>query len=187
MLNKSMLIGLAGGAAAATAIGGIASYEVSHRGAAHADYAEVVSVQQVFKEVRLAHKVCGEVPVTREAPVKDQNRLAGTAIGAVLGGILGDQVGNGNGRTVAAIAGAAAGGYAGNTVQKNMQQSDRQTVMEERCRMEYSNEKQPLGYNVTYHLDGKQHVVRMDHDPGPRIPVKDGHLVLSQQGPRNPS
>lgn len=184
MLNKSLLIGLAGGAAAATAIGGIASYEVSHR---RADYAEVVSVQQVFRNVRAAHKVCGEQPVTREAPVRDQNRIAGTAIGAVLGGILGDQVGRGNGRTVAAIAGAAAGGYAGNTVQKNMQQSDRQTVMEERCRMEYANEKQLLGYNVTYHLGGKEHVVRMDHDPGPRIPVKDGHLVLNEKSPRNPS
>ncbi len=187
MLNKSMLIGLAGGAAAATAIGGIASYEVSHHRAAHADYAEVVSVQQIFRDVRVAHKVCGEQPVTREAPVRDQNRIAGTAIGAVLGGILGDQVGRGNGSTVAAIAGAAAGGYAGNTVQKNMQQSDRQTVMEERCRMEYTNEKQLLGYNVTYHLDGKEHAVRMDHDPGPRIPMKDGHLVLNEKSPRNPS
>ncbi len=184
MLNKSLLIGLAGGAIAATAVGGIASYEVSRRSA---QYAEVVSVQQVFREVRAAHKVCGEVPVTKEAPVRDQNRLAGTAIGAVLGGILGDQIGNGSGRTIAAVAGAAAGGYAGNTVQKNMQQSDRQAVMEERCRMEYSNEKQPLGFDVTYNLDGKRHVLRMDHDPGPRIPVKDGHLVLNGRPARNPS
>ena len=184
MLNKSLLVGLAGGAVAATAVGGIASYEVSHHSAR---YAEVVSVQQVFRQERVAHKVCGEVPVTREAPVRDQNRLAGTAIGAVLGGILGDQIGNGSGRTIAAVAGAAAGGYAGNTVQKNMQQSDRQTVMEERCRMEYSSEKQPLGYNVTYKLDGKEHVLRMDHDPGPRIPVKDGHPVLNGKPLSNPS
>ena len=184
MLNKSMLIGLAGGAAAATAIGGIAGYEVLHHDNA---YAEVVSVQQIFRDVRLAHKVCGEQPVTREAPVRDQNRLAGTAVGAILGGVLGNQVGNGNGKTVATIAGAAAGGYAGNTVQRNMQQSDRQTVMEKRCRTEYSNEKQLMGYSVTYHLGGKEHVVRMDHDPGPRIPLKNGQLVLGSQAPRNPS
>lgn len=36
------------------------------------------------------------------------------------------------------------------------------------------------GFDVTYELDGDQRVVRMDRDPGPRIPVEDGELVLSQ-------
>ena len=175
-MNKSMLIGLAGGAAAATAIGGVAGYQVLHRAPG---YAQVISVQEVDQNVRVRHKVCGEQAVTREAPVQDGNRIAGTAIGALLGGVLGNQIGNGGGRTLATIAGAAAGGYAGNEVQGNMQRSDRQTVMETRCRMEYSNQKKLLGYNVTYRLGPKTGVVRMDHDPGPRIPVKDGQLVLT--------
>ena len=35
------------------------------------------------------------------------------------------------------------------------------------------------GYDVTYELDGTQKVVRMDFDPGRRIPVEDGELVLT--------
>lgn len=184
MMNKSMLIGVVAGAAAVTAIGGVAGYKVLHQEPA---YADVVNVEPLTKNVRTPHKVCGEEAVTRQAPVKDQDRLAGTAIGAVLGGVLGNQVGGGTGKTVATVAGAAAGGYAGNRVQKNMQESDRQTVMETRCRTEYSNHKKVLGYNVTYHLGEKQGVVRMDHDPGQRIPVKDGQLVLTPAVTQNPS
>lgn len=179
-MNKSLLIGLAGGAAAATAIGGIAGYEVLHRGPS---YAQVISVQEVDQNVRVGRQVCRDQAVTREAPVEDRNRIAGTAIGALLGGVLGNQVGNGGGRTLATIAGAAAGGYAGNEVQGNMQRSDRRTVMERRCGMEYANQKKLLGYNVTYRLGSKTGVVRMDHNPGPRIPVKDGKLVLSGMAP----
>src|SRR5688572_32798108 len=35
------------------------------------------------------------------------------------------------------------------------------------------------GFEVTYELDGMQKVTRMDHDPGKRIPVEDGELVLT--------
>ena len=175
-MDKSLLIGLAGGALAATAVGGIAGYEVLH---GSSDYAKVVSVRQVNREIRVPHRLCTQQAVSQEAPVQDKNRLAGTAVGALLGGVLGNQVGNGSGRTLATIAGAAAGGYAGNQVQGNMQRSDRQTVMETRCRTEYTTEKKSLGYDVTYRLGAKEGTVRMDHDPGPRIPVKDGRLVLS--------
>jgi uncharacterized protein YcfJ len=36
------------------------------------------------------------------------------------------------------------------------------------------------GYDVTYELDGAQRTVRMDHDPGDRIPVKDGEPLVSR-------
>ncbi len=175
-MDKSLLIGLAGGAVAATAVGGIAGYEVLHRAP---DYAEVVSVRQVSREIRVPHQLCTQQAVSQQAPVQDRNRIAGTAVGALLGGVLGNQVGNGSGRTLATIAGAAAGGYAGNQVQGNMQRSDRRTVMETRCRTEYTTEKKSLGYDVTYRLGAKEGTVRMDHNPGPRIPVKDGQLVIS--------
>lgn len=178
-MNKSMLIGLVGGAAAATAVGGIAGYEVMHKAAP--SYAEVISVREMDQNIRTPHRVCADQAVTREAPVQDRNRIAGTAVGALLGGVLGNQIGNGGGRTLATIAGAAAGGYAGNQVQGNMQRSDRQTVMEKRCRTEYANQKKFLGYEVTYRLGAKTGTVRMDHNPGPRIPVENGQLVLQQQ------
>jgi uncharacterized protein YcfJ len=44
----------------------------------------------------------------------------------------------------------------------------------------YDTSSVPAGFDVTYELDGVQKVVRMDHDPGERIPVEDGELVLSQ-------
>jgi uncharacterized protein YcfJ len=36
-----------------------------------------------------------------------------------------------------------------------------------------------IGYDVTYRLAGQEGVVRMEKQPGPTIPVKDGKLVLS--------
>lgn len=183
-MNKSMLIGAVAGAAAVTAIGGVAGYKILNP---QPVYADVVKVSAITKNTRKGHQVCGDVAVSRQAPVKDQERIAGTAVGAVLGGVLGHQIGGGTGNTVATVAGAAAGGYAGNRVQKNMQESDRQTVMETRCHTEYTHDKKILGYNVTYQLGEKQGVVRMDYDPGQRIPVKDGQLVLTPPVNGNPS
>ncbi len=182
-MDKSMLIGAIAGAVAVTAIGGVAGYKVLHP---EPTYAEVINVQPVTKTIRTPHQVCKDEAVTRQAPVKDENRIAGTAIGAVLGGVLGNQVGGGTGKTVATVAGAAAGGYAGNRVQRNMQESDQQTVMKKHCKTEYERHEKTLGYDVTYHLGDKQGVVRMDHNPGQRIPVQNGQLILTTPVTANP-
>ena len=113
-------------------------------------------------------------------PIKDDKRIAGTAIGAVIGGVLGNQVGSGDGKKIATAAGAVAGGYAGSKVQKNLQENNTETVVEQRCGVVYDNQKIPAGFDVTYLLDGKQGVVRMDHDPGKRIRVENGELDLSR-------
>ncbi|MCY7313520.1 MAG: hypothetical protein LH491_07810, partial [Pseudoxanthomonas sp.] len=34
-----------------------------------------------------------------------------------------------------------------------------------------------LGYDVTYRLDGAEKTVRMDYEPGDRLPVVDGQVV----------
>ena len=44
--------------------------------------------------------------------------------------------------------------------------------------------EQPDGYEVRYSLDGKEGTVRMAHDPGQRIPVENGRLVLTEPGNR---
>ena len=41
--------------------------------------------------------------------------------------------------------------------------------------------QRPVGFDVTYRLNGKQDTIRLDHDPGPQIPVQDGKLVLNTQ------
>jgi uncharacterized protein YcfJ len=117
--------------------------------------------------------------VQRQAPVKDEHRIAGTAIGAVAGGLLGSTIGGGKGKTVATVAGAAAGGYAGNQVQKGMQQKDVVTTTERRCKTVQDKSQKLIGYDVTYRLDGKDGVVRMSSKPGATLPVKDGQVVTT--------
>jgi len=142
------------------------------------DYADVVSVAPAFDNQQTARQECNDEAVTQQVPVKDEKRIAGTAIGAVIGGVLGNQVGGGDGKKIATAAGAVAGGYAGSKVQKNMQEGNTETVVEHRCGTVYDNQKVPAGFDVTYLLDGKQGMVRMDHDPGKRIPVDNGALDL---------
>lgn len=182
-MDKSMLIGIIAGAVAVTAVGGFAGYKAMKG----PDYAEVISAKEVTEKVRTPREVCSDVAVTRQAPVKDEHRIAGTAIGAVLGGVLGNQIGGGKGKTLATVAGAAGGGYAGNKVQENMQKSDQVTEMKTRCKTVYDSSTKTLGYDVTYLLGDKQGVVRMDHNPGQRIPVESGQLVLTPAGANNPS
>jgi uncharacterized protein YcfJ len=177
MMDKSMIKGIVVGAAVITAVGGVAGYQVSHRQPA---YAEVIKAEPVVRTVKLPRQVCKDEVVTRKAPVRDRDRIAGTAIGAVVGGLLGNQIGAGGGRTVATVGGAAAGGYAGNQIQKNMQDSDTQSRRQTHCKTEYDSQEEIMAYDVTYRLGGQQSVVRMDYDPGDRIPVKGGKLVLTR-------
>lgn len=174
-MNKSLIIGLVVGAlivTAGAAIGGLGPFE------RHAKYAEVVKVEPVSKQIRTPREVCEDQAVTTAATPKDEHRIAGTVIGAVVGGVLGNQVGSGDGKKLATAAGAAAGGYAGNKVQQRVQDGKTVTTTERQCRTEYDSHDKVVGYDVRYTLDGKTDTVRLDHDPGERIPVKDGQLVL---------
>ena len=175
-MKNSMLAGLIVGGVVLTAV---AAYAVSRSGLPWDDYADVVSVEPAYDTKQIARQVCNDETVTEQVPVKDEKRIAGTAIGAVVGGVLGHQVGSGSGNTAATVAGAAAGGYAGSKIQKGMQERNTETTTEERCGTVYDNEKTPAGFLVTYEFEGKQGVVRMDHDPGKRLRMEDGAPVLT--------
>ena len=178
-MNKSLLIGAVVGAMAVTAGGAIAGYKAwSERPV----YAEVVKVDPVIKHVKTPRQSCHDEEVTRQKPVKDQHQIAGTVIGAVVGGVLGNQVGGGNGKKLATVAGAAAGGYAGHTIQDRMQQGNTYTTTEQRCETVYDVTEKQEGYSVHYKLVDKSGVVRMDHDPGKKIRVENGELVLNDAG-----
>ncbi len=176
-MNNSVLAGVIVGAVVVTAVGAIAANSGFNP---LQDYATVVAVEPAYDVARTPRAVCGDETVLEQAPVKDEKRIAGTAIGAVVGGVLGHQVGSGSGNTAATVAGAAAGGYAGSKIQKNMQEKNVDAKTEERCVTVYDTERTPVGYDVTYELEGSQRVVRMDHDPGDRIPVKDGEPVVTR-------
>jgi uncharacterized protein YcfJ len=180
-LNKSLIIGLAAGAAGAVAVGAIASRGDFRFGSA---YAEVVDVKPLTKTLETPRQVCHDEQVSRQKPVKDEHQIAGTAIGAVVGGILGHQIGGGNGQKLATVAGAAAGGYAGNRVQDKMQKANTETVTESRCETVVDKSEVPAGYRVTYRLNGKTAVVHMNHDPGAKISLKDGKPDLGEDSPK---
>jgi uncharacterized protein YcfJ len=69
----------------------------------------------------------------RHVQSRDNNKIAGTAIGAVAGGLLGNQIGHGRGNTLATVGGAVAGGYAGRKIQENHQDKNAYYTTERRC------------------------------------------------------
>jgi len=171
-----MLVGTVLGVVVATAGGAVAGYKYLDK----PQFAEVLEVKPIKKTIRTPREECHDETVTHTRPVKDEHRVAGTALGAVVGGLLGNQVGGGKGKTIATVAGAAAGGYAGNQVQQGMQQRDTYTTVEQRCRTVTDTSEKVDGYNVKYRYKDKVDTVRMDHEPGDKIPVKDGQLVLDK-------
>ena len=175
-MDRSMMKGLVVGGIAMVVLGaGAASWKTLSKPA----FADVVAVKEVTETVVTPHERCEDVQVKHQAPVKDEHRLAGTAIGGIAGGLLGSTIGHGNGKTLATVAGAAAGGYAGNRVQKNMQENDVVTTTEHRCRTVSENTRKLVGYDVTYRLDGRDGTVRTSFKPGATLPVKDGHVVTT--------
>jgi uncharacterized protein YcfJ len=175
-MDRSMLKGIAIGGVAMVVVGAGA---VGYRTLAQPKVAEVVAVKDVMETAVTPREHCEDVAVQQKAPVKDEHRIAGTAIGAVAGGLLGSTVGGGKGKAVATVAGAAAGGYAGNRVQKNMQDKDVVTTTERRCRTVQEKSQKLVGYDVSYRLDGKDGTVRMSFKPGATLPVKDGRVVTT--------
>lgn len=147
-------------------------------GNAEAQFAQVVNTRPIKETQANAHQECHNVTTTRKKPVKDENQLLGTSIGAVAGGLLGNQVGGGSGKKLATVAGAVAGGYAGNKVQEHHQNNATEQVTQRKCRTVKNPTTKVVGYKVTYKYDGSTHTTRMDHDPGDRVKVKNETAVV---------
>ena len=173
-MDKSMIKGVVIGGIAMVVLG--AGAVGGYQTLAKPKEAQVLSVKEVMTTVSTPREVCENVAVQRQAPVKDEHRIAGTVVGGLAGGLLGSTIGKGSGKTVATVAGAAAGGYAGNQVQKNMQKNDTVTTTERRCRTVNEKSQKLSGYDVTYRLDGHDATVRTSFKPGATLPVKDGKV-----------
>lgn len=177
-MNKSMLAGMGIGVAAALGVAAVASMNVFDRGP---QYAQVVSSTPITETVKNPRKECRNVTVTHRRPVQDENRIAGSVLGAVAGGVIGHQFGGGRGKDVATVVGALGGGYAGNQAQGAMQNNDTYTTTEQRCKMVYDKSEKTLGYDVTYKIGDQQGKIRMDKNPGSQIPLdNNGQLVLNK-------
>jgi uncharacterized protein YcfJ len=173
-MNRQLLIGAAIGAVAVTAIGTIAGTRL----VTSTEYADVVAVEPVLETISEPRQACREEVVEVQKPVKDEHQIAGTVAGAVIGGVLGNQVGDGSGQDIATAGGAVAGGYAGNKIQEKIQEGNTEQQLRQVCETVYDTREVQDGYAVTYELDGEQHTVRMDHDPGRRIALEDGKPEL---------
>jgi uncharacterized protein YcfJ len=174
-MKISLMTGALIGAAVVTAGGAVAgyhTYETAHT-------AKVLHTVPVTRTVKIPRQECRDETVTHTKPVKDQNRLLGTGIGALVGGILGHQIGGGSGKTLATVAGAGAGGYAGNKIQQKAQQNDTYTATEQRCNTVYDLKEEPAGFDVVYEYKGREHHLHTDKDPGSSVPVKDGKVVVA--------
>lgn len=208
-MNKSLVTGLVIGAAVVTAGAAVANFAGKDRTAeanlevpapavapavepvvepvpevvdSTPKFADVLNVDAITKTTRKPRQVCTDEVVTHTAPPQDENRVAGTVIGAVVGGVLGNQVGDGRGRKLATAAGAAAGGLAGNKVQERMQAGNTYTTTETKCNTVYDTKERVIGYNVRYRLGERVDTVRMDRDPGDRIPLdENGQLQIAGQ------
>lgn len=176
-MNRQTIIGAVVGAVLVTGVASVAGYRAMSGGS----YAEVVSAEEVLRTQKTPREVCHDELVTQQKPVKDDKQITGSVVGAVVGGVLGSQIGSGSGRDVATVAGAAAGGYAGNRAQKHIQEHNTEQVMQHRCETVYDSKQVPTGkYKVRYRLDDAEHSVTMDHDPGSRLPVRDGKVVVTK-------
>ena len=176
-MNKSMLAGIGIGVAAALGVAAVAGMNVFDRGP---QYAQVLSATPIKESIKQPRKECRNVTLTHRRAVQDDNRIAGSVLGAVAGGVLGHQFGGGRGKDVATVAGAVAGGYARNQVQAGMQNRDTYTTTEQRCKTVYDKQEKMLGYDVTYKIGNQQGKIRTENDPGTRIPLdRNGQLILN--------
>ncbi len=167
-MNNTVLSGIIVGGVALAAAGAIivnSGYNPLQQ------YATVVSVQPAFDTVRTPRPVCGDEATLAQAQA--QAEAGATAAPGVPAPSAAD------GSTPATAAQPAL-----TPEQSAAAMSDADAKPGEggtpQCVVVYDTSNVDAGFDVTYELDGQQKVVRMDRDPGRRIPVEDGELVLTQ-------
>ena len=155
-MNNRVLAGIIVGAVVLAAAGAILANS-SHN--PWKQYAKVVSVEPAFDVTRTPREVCGE-----EATLARESSLSG------------------------GVDATAPGTPATAPIPETPQapaptdgEKEAGAVAETDCLVVYDTSSVAAGFDVTYELDGSQKVIRMDHDPGNRIPVEDGELVLSMR------
>ncbi len=114
-------------------------------------YATVVSVEPAFDTTRTPRQVCGDEAALAQATVTPEPAAPATP-------------------AAEPAPAAASPKSTGEPVEADV---------DAECVVVFDTSTVQDGFDVTYELDGAQKVVRMDRDPGKRIPVEDGEVVLS--------
>lgn len=155
-MNNTALAGIIVGAVALAGAGAIlasSGYNPLQQ------YAKVVSVEPAFDVTRTPRQVCGdEATLARQASANSEANAAAPVV------------------PEAAPAAGTPEAPASTDGKK-----EAAAVAETDCLVVYDTRSVQSGFDVTYELDGSQKVVRMDRDPGNRIPVENGELVLSMR------
>ena len=120
-------------------------------------YATVVSVEPAFDTTRTPRQLCGDEAALAQASM------------------------TGDASAAAAPRPAPASEPAKPEQAPASKTGSAETDTSAECIVVYDTSSVQAGFDVTYELDGTQKVVRMDRDPGKRIPVEDGELVLSSR------
>lgn len=143
------------------------------------DYADVVDVQPVYRNVSVERPVreCWQETVTRDVRNRRGSNTASTIAGTVIGGVIGHQFGSGRGNDAATIAGALIGaaiGSDGGNRRDSRYVRETESYPVERCdtRIERTTESRIDGYDVTYVYNGQRLRTRMASDPGRQIKVR---------------
>jgi uncharacterized protein YcfJ len=165
------------------------------RGSSDYDYARVVRVEPLTRQVRVSYpqRECrietvydrGDDRYYRDGrgSVAATN---GAIVGGLIGGAVGNQVGRGDGRRIATVAGALIGAAIGHDVgrQREADRNGRYGDYDdryydrgrevERCRVRHEQrfEERIDGYRVTYEYHGREYTTRMNYDPGRQVRVR---------------
>jgi surface antigen len=104
---------------------------------------------------------------------RQQNKAAGTVIGAIAGGVLGNQFGKGGGKAAATVGGIFLGGAAGNAIAGDMPCDDRRNAFRVYTdgftgplgrRHEWKNPNGDYGYFISTREFREQGLVCRDFD-----------------------
>ena len=164
-MNNSVLSGIIVGSVALAAAGAImvnSGYNPLQQ------YATVVSVEPAFDTVRTPRPVCGDAATLAQAQAQADASAAAPGTPAQSG--------------ADAATTAPAAMPTPPTGERPATKADAKPGDEEaaQCVVVYDTSSVDAGFDVTYELNGEQKVVRMDRDPGKRIPVEGGELLLTQ-------
>lgn len=133
--------------------------------------ARVLSAVPVVQQVGVPQQFCEDVQIYSGPRHRgDRAAIVGEARDnqdayAALRGHVQDQRRGGT-----SAAEVAAGGYLGNVIEDSYRQPRYDTAR--RCTNETVYADRTVGYDVTYEYAGQRHTTRMDHNPGPWLPIQ---------------
>jgi len=141
-------------------------------------YAKVISVQPVYKTIRIAY----EEQHCRQDFQRDRDRHytrlespAKLVLGGLLGGAIGHELGRNNNQDLATLTGVVIGTAIAQSTSAVYYPVERRQPAPPACHREirYKNEHQLVAYDVTYRYHGRLYTTRMRENPGEHIRIDD--------------